>query len=76
MAVQLKPGQEEQLQKIAAERGMTVEQVLGEVLEDYLRYVEGLMADLREGEESAERDGWLTHEEVFERLNRRLAKSA
>jgi predicted transcriptional regulator len=76
MAMQLKPGQEEQLQRIAAERGVTAEQVLAEVLDGYLRYVEGLMADLREGEESAERDGWLTHEEVFERLNHRLAKSA
>jgi predicted transcriptional regulator len=76
MAVQLKSGQEEQLQRIAAERGITIEQVLTEVLEDYLRYIERLMADLREGEESAERDGWLTHEEVFERLNHRLAKSA
>ena len=76
MAVQLKHRQEEQLQRIAAEKGITAEQVLAEILEGYLRYVEGLMADLREGEESAERDGWLTHEEVFERLNQRLAKSA
>jgi hypothetical protein len=38
--------------------------------------MEGLMADLREGEESAERDGWLTQEEVFERLNHRLRKTA
>jgi len=33
-------------------------------------------ADLREGEESAEREGWLTNEEVFERLSRRLRKTA
>jgi predicted transcriptional regulator len=76
MAVQLKPGQEERLQQVAAERGMMVEEVLAEVLEDYLNHIRELMAELREGEESAEREGWLTNEEVFERLNRRLAKTA
>ncbi len=76
MAVQLKPGQEERLQQIATERGVPIEQVLAEVLDDYLDHIQGLMADLREGEESAEREGWLTNEEVFERLNRRLAKIA
>jgi predicted transcriptional regulator len=76
MAVQFKPGQEERLQQIAVERGVPLEQVLAEVLDGYLDHMQGLMADLREGEESAERDGWLTHEEVFERLNHRLAKTA
>jgi predicted transcriptional regulator len=76
VAVQLKPEQEERLQQLAAERGVTLEQVLSEVLDGYLNHMEGLMADLREGEESAERDGWLTQEEVFERLNHRLRKTA
>jgi predicted transcriptional regulator len=76
MAVQLKPEQEERLQQLAAERGVTLEQVLSEVLDGYLNHMEGLMADLRGGEESAERDGWLTQEEVFERLNHRLRKTA
>lgn len=76
MAVNLKPGQEEQLRQIAAERGITVEQVLEEVLDRYINHFQGLMADLREGEESAEREGWLTNEEVFERLQHRLAKTA
>jgi predicted transcriptional regulator len=76
MAVQLRPEQEERLRQIATERGVPVEQVLAEVLDDYLDHIQGLMAELREGEESAEREGWLTNEEVFERLNRRLAKTA
>jgi predicted transcriptional regulator len=76
MAVQLKPGQEEHLQQIAAERGVTVEEVLAGVVDEYLNHIQGLMAGLREGEESAEREGWLTSEEVFERLNRRLSKTA
>jgi predicted transcriptional regulator len=76
MAMQLKPGQEERLRKIAGERGVPVEQVVAEVIGGFLDHVDGLMADLREGDESAEREGWLTQEEVFERLHHRLAKTA
>jgi predicted transcriptional regulator len=76
MAVQLKPGQEERLRQVAAEIGVPIEQVLAELVDEYLNHIQGLMAELREGEESAEREGWLTNEEVFERLNRRLAKTA
>jgi predicted transcriptional regulator len=76
MAVQLKPGQEEQLQQIALERGVTVERVFSEVIDWYLNHIQGLTDELREGEESAEREGWLTQEEVFEQLHHRLAKTA
>jgi predicted transcriptional regulator len=76
MAVQLKPGQEEQLQQLALERGVTVEQVFSEVIDWYLNRIQGLKDELREGEESAEREGWLTQEEVFEQLHHRLAKTA
>jgi predicted transcriptional regulator len=76
MAVQLKPGQEERLRQVAAEIGVPIEQVLAELVDEYLNHIQGLMAELREGEEPAEREGWLTNEEVFERSNRRLAKTA
>jgi predicted transcriptional regulator len=76
MAVHLKPGQEERLQQIATDRGVPAEQVLAEVLDDYLNHIQVLMGELREGEESVEREGWLTNEEVFEHLNRRLANTA
>ena len=76
MAVQLKPGQEERLQQLASQSGLTPDQLAVEVLDGYLKYIEDLAAQVREGEDSAERDGWLTHQEVFERLNKRLLKSA
>jgi predicted transcriptional regulator len=76
MAIQLRHDQEERLQRMAVERGVPVEQVLLELIDRILEHAEGLAADLREGEESAEREGWLTQEEVFERLHHRLAKTA
>jgi predicted transcriptional regulator len=76
MALQLKPEQEERLKHLAEERGVTPEQVLDEMIDRILDHVDGLAADLREGEESAEREGWLTQEEVFERLHHRLTKTA
>ena len=47
-----------------------------EMMDRFFDRLDGLAAELREGEESAEREGWLTDEEVFERLNRRLVKTA
>jgi predicted transcriptional regulator len=76
MAVHLKPEQEERLKQMAAERGVPVEQVFAELLDRIFDRVDGLAADLREGEESAEREGWLTQEEVFEGLRHRPAKTA
>jgi hypothetical protein len=46
------------------------------MMDRFFDHLDGLAAELREGEESAEREGWLTNEEVFERLNRRLVKTA
>jgi predicted transcriptional regulator len=76
MAVQLKPGQEERLQHLASQSGLTPDELAVKVLDGYLKYIENLAAQVREGEDSAEHDGWLIHEEVFERLNKRLLKPA
>jgi predicted transcriptional regulator len=72
MAVQLKPEQEQRLREAALRLGVTPE----EMMDRFFDHLDGLAAELREGEESAEREGWLTNEEVFERLNRRLVKTA
>jgi predicted transcriptional regulator len=72
MAVQLKPEQEQRLREAALRLDVTPE----EMMDRFFDRLDGLAAELREGEESAEREGWLTDEEVFERLNRRLVKTA
>jgi predicted transcriptional regulator len=76
MALHLTPALEERLQQLAAQSGATADQLTANVLDAYLTHVEELAAAVREGEESAERDGWLTHEEVFDHLNKRLLKTA
>jgi predicted transcriptional regulator len=67
---------EERLERLAIETQRTAAELAQQAVEGYLGHVESLTAAVREGEESAERHGWLTHEEVFERLNKRLLKLA
>ncbi len=67
---------EQRLKQLAAQTGRTSDELAQEALDGYLKHVEPLMADICEAEESAEREGWLTNEEVFESLNKRLMKPA
>lgn len=76
MSIHLTPALERQLDQIAAETNRTTSDLVQEALDDYVKHVASLTAEVREGEESAERDGWLTHDEVFERLNKRVLKTA
>ena len=55
---------------------MTSDELGQQAIDRYLDHIETLTADIREGEESAEREGWLTHDEVFENLHKRLLKTA
>ena len=76
MAIQFTPDQEQRLNQLAATSNRTADELAQEAISGYLNHVESLITAVREGEESAERDGWIPHEEVFERLNKRLLKSA
>lgn len=76
MDVHLTSAQEQRLQHLAAETHRTPDELAQEALDGYLKHIEALTAAVREGEESAERDGWLPHEEVFKRLKKRLLKTA
>ena len=76
MAIQLTPVLEQSLQRLAAMTNQTVDEVAQEAVEAYLKKIEILTAAVNEAEATADRDGWLTHEEVFERLDKRLMKSA
>jgi predicted transcriptional regulator len=76
MNIQFTPDLERQLEHIAAEMNRTPSDLVQETMDDYVKHIASLTAEVREGEESAEREGWLTHDEVFERLNKRLLKTA
>jgi hypothetical protein len=73
MTIHFTPEQERQFEQLAADSGRTVDEVVQHFLRWWFGPTEELAAAVREGEESAEREGWLTNDQVFERLNRRLA---
>jgi predicted transcriptional regulator len=76
MSLQLTPELEQRLESLATAIHRSPDELANEALEDYVQRLETLKKAVRTGQESAERDGWLTTEEVFDRLNRRLLRSA
>jgi predicted transcriptional regulator len=76
MTVHLTAAQEQRLEHLAAQSERSSDELAQEAIDKFLDHKESLIAEVREGEESAEREGWLSHEEVFERLNKRLHKTA
>ncbi len=76
MALHLTPAQEQRLERLAAQSNRTPDELAQQALDGYLKRIESLSAAVHEGEESAEREGWVPNEEVFKRLNQRLHKSA
>jgi predicted transcriptional regulator len=76
MTLQLTPAQEKKFQELAAASDRSASELVEEVISQYLDEVEIQASELREAEESAERDGWLTTDEVFARLNLNFRKTA
>ncbi len=76
MTVNLTPAQEERLLRLAASFQRTPDELAQEAVDGYLEHIEDLTVAIREGEESAERDGWIPHEEVVARVDKRFPKSA
>ena len=76
MVIHLTPALEQRLEHLAAEVHRTPDELAQEALDSYLAHVEALSAEIREGEESADREGWLSNEEVFARIKQRLLKTA
>ena len=76
MAVHLTPALEQRLEHLANESHRSSDELAQEALESYLAHIEALIAEVRAGDESAEREGWLSNEEVFARIKERLLKTA
>jgi predicted transcriptional regulator len=72
MAVQLKPEQEERLQQLAAQAGVTADEYLQQQVDSLLEYQEDLAAAVKRGDEDIAAGSLLTNEEVFARLEKRL----
>jgi predicted transcriptional regulator len=73
MAVMLKPEQEEELNAIAAQGGLTVDEHAERAIEQYLLWHKDFVAAVKVGLAEAERGELLEHEEVVERIERLLA---
>ena len=72
MAVQLKPEQEERLQQLAAQAGVTADEYLQQQVDSLLEYQEDLAAAVKRGDEDIAAGRLLANEEVFARIERRL----
>jgi predicted transcriptional regulator len=76
MTLQLTPALEQRLEHLASQGRRTPEELAREVISEYLEHVETLSAEVREAEEEADRAGWLTAEQVLERIENRFRKMA
>ena len=76
MALQLTPALEQRLGHLAAQSHRSPDELAQEAIDLYLQHIELLTADVREAEEEADRDGWLTSEEVLQGIQTRFRKSA
>ena len=72
MAVQLKPEQEERLQQLARQAGVTADVYLQEQVDSLLEYQEDLAAAVKRGDEDIAAGRLLANEEVFAQLEKRL----
>ncbi len=71
MALQLTPALEQRLEHLAAETNRSPADLAHEAITSYLQHIETLALDVREGDESAERDGVLSTAQVMERITKR-----
>jgi predicted transcriptional regulator len=73
MAVQLKPEQEQELNAIAAQGGLSVDEHAQRAVEHYLLWHKDFVAAVKVGLAEADRGELLEHDEVVERIERLLA---
>ena len=64
MAVQLKPGQERQLQQIAAQGARSADELAQEAVDNFLAYNREFVAAVQEGLAAADRGELIDHEKV------------
>jgi predicted transcriptional regulator len=72
VAVQIRPEQEQRLQQLAARAGLSADELLQRQLDSFLAYEEDIAATVKRGDEDIEAGRFLTHEEVFAGVEKRL----
>lgn len=72
MEVQLKPEQEAQLSRIAAQAGRNVDELAREAVDRYLAEEAHFAAAVQEGIDAADRGEFLTSSQVWDRVERVL----
>ena len=72
MAVQLKPGQEERLQHLASQSGLTPDELLQQQLDRFLDYQEDLARAVKRGDEDIAAGRVVEHDEVVARIEKLL----
>ena len=76
MSLQLTPALEQRLGHLAEQTHRSLDELAHEAIDLYLQHIELLTVEVREAEEEADREGWLTSEEVLQRIQTRFQKSA
>jgi len=76
MTLELTPALEQRLHQLATQVERTPAEIAQEAIDLYLQHVELLTTEVREAEEEADREGWLTSEEVLQRIQARFQKTA
>ena len=74
MEVHLTPDVEAKLARLAAEQGRNAEALAQEVIEHFVDYDAWFIREVEKGLEQIDRGKLLTHEEVGERLEKRIAR--
>ena len=72
MPVQITPALERELQHLAEESDIPVGDLVQQAIEEFVAYRRDLIQAIRVGEESAERDGWVPHDEVVKIITDRF----
>lgn len=76
MTLQLTPELERKLEQLATEMHRSPSELAQEAIDHYLQSADTFAFEVREAEEEADREGWLSSEQVKERLEQRFRKTA
>jgi predicted transcriptional regulator len=72
MAVQIRPEQEQRLQQLAAQSGLSADEYLQREVDSILEYQEDMARTVKRGDEDIAAGRFVSNEQVFARIQERL----